>query len=104
MPGAGGMPWLSMPRTNVLLDPEEYAATTILPRRERKRERAIWGLAFAKKQKGGRAGKNGLPADQVDAAVALLAGYGIHAWPAGRVAPATGRPGAVELVGQHPGW
>ncbi|WP_300382704.1 phosphoribosylformylglycinamidine cyclo-ligase [uncultured Nocardioides sp.] len=45
-----------------------------------------------------------LPADQVDAAVALLAGYGIHAWPAGRVAPATGRPGAVELVGQHPGW
>ena len=37
-------------------------------------------------------------------AVALLAGYGIHAWPAGRVAPATGRPGAVELVGQHPGW
>lgn len=45
-----------------------------------------------------------LPADQVDAAVALLEGYGIHAWPAGRVGAATGRGGAVELVGQHPGW
>jgi phosphoribosylformylglycinamidine cyclo-ligase len=45
-----------------------------------------------------------LPADQVDAAVALLAGYGIHAWAAGRVGHATGRGGAVELVGQHPGW
>ena len=45
-----------------------------------------------------------LPADQVDAAVALLEGYGIHAWPAGRVGEATGRGGAVELVGQHPGW
>ena len=45
-----------------------------------------------------------LPADQVDAAVALLEGYGIHAWPAGRVGTATGRGGAVELVGQHPGW
>ena len=45
-----------------------------------------------------------LPADQVDAAVALLAGYGIHAWAAGRVQHATGRGGAVELTGQHPGW
>ena len=45
-----------------------------------------------------------LPADQVDAAVALLGGYGIHAWAAGRVGHAADRGGAVELVGQHPGW
>jgi phosphoribosylformylglycinamidine cyclo-ligase len=39
-----------------------------------------------------------------DAAVALLAEYGIDAWVAGQVAAATGAGGTVELVGQHPGW
>lgn len=42
---------------------------------------------------------------QVDAAIALLAESGIHAWVAGEVAhagPADG--GTVRLVGQHPGW
>jgi len=42
--------------------------------------------------------------EDVDAAIAVLAGHGIRAWVAGSVTPATGRGGAVELVGQHPGW
>ncbi|WP_206055800.1 phosphoribosylformylglycinamidine cyclo-ligase [Nocardioides sp. GY 10127] len=45
-----------------------------------------------------------LPADAVEAAVALLAGYGIDAWVAGEVHPAGERGGAVTLHGQHPGW
>jgi phosphoribosylformylglycinamidine cyclo-ligase len=40
----------------------------------------------------------------VDAAVSLLGEHGIDAWVAGRVAPASGPDGTVELVGQHPGW
>jgi phosphoribosylformylglycinamidine cyclo-ligase len=40
----------------------------------------------------------------VDAAIALLDGFGIHAWVAGEVAAAVGSGGTVELVGQHPGW
>jgi phosphoribosylformylglycinamidine cyclo-ligase len=40
----------------------------------------------------------------VDAAVALLAEHGIHAWVAGQVSAASGPGGTVELVGQHPGW
>lgn len=43
-----------------------------------------------------------LPADDVDAAVALLAGYGIDAWVAGEVVAGGG--GEVSLQGQHPGW
>ncbi|GAA4707971.1 phosphoribosylformylglycinamidine cyclo-ligase [Nocardioides conyzicola] len=42
--------------------------------------------------------------DDVDAAIGVLAQHGIRAWVAGEVTPATGRGGAVELVGQHPGW
>ncbi|GAA1775179.1 phosphoribosylformylglycinamidine cyclo-ligase [Nocardioides hankookensis] len=42
--------------------------------------------------------------EDVDRAIAVLAEHGIRAWVAGEVAPATGRGGAVELVGQHPGW
>ncbi|WP_036507366.1 phosphoribosylformylglycinamidine cyclo-ligase [Nocardioides sp. URHA0020] len=42
--------------------------------------------------------------DDVDTAIAVLAEHGIRSWVAGEVAPATGRGGAVELVGQHPGW
>ncbi|MCM0622394.1 phosphoribosylformylglycinamidine cyclo-ligase [Nocardioides bruguierae] len=45
-----------------------------------------------------------LPAAEVEKATALLAGYGIDAWVAGEVVPATGRGGAVTLHGQHPGW
>jgi len=43
----------------------------------------------------------------VDAAIALLGGFGIHSWVAGEVLPAdadAGRGSTVELVGQHPGW
>ena len=40
----------------------------------------------------------------IDAAIALLDGFGIHAWVAGEVAAASGPGGTVELVGQHPGW
>ncbi|MBZ5734712.1 phosphoribosylformylglycinamidine cyclo-ligase [Nocardioides sp. TRM66260-LWL] len=42
-----------------------------------------------------------LPADDVDAAVALLGEHGIDAWAAGEVAAGEGR---VRLTGQHPGW
>ncbi|GAB3242546.1 phosphoribosylformylglycinamidine cyclo-ligase [Nocardioides dilutus] len=42
---------------------------------------------------------------RIDAAVALLAEFGIHAWVAGEVSAATGSDGGiVSLVGQHPGW
>jgi phosphoribosylformylglycinamidine cyclo-ligase len=42
----------------------------------------------------------------VDAAVRLLEGYGIRAWPAGEVtvAPSDAEAGRVLLSGQHPGW
>jgi phosphoribosylformylglycinamidine cyclo-ligase len=40
----------------------------------------------------------------VDAAIGVLAGFGIKAWVAGEVTAATGPGGTVELVGQHPGW
>jgi phosphoribosylformylglycinamidine cyclo-ligase len=47
-------------------------------------------------------------ADDVDRAVAVLEGYGVHAWAAGQVSPASGTPGAVggsvTLTGQHAGW
>ncbi len=42
--------------------------------------------------------------DDVDTAIAVLAEHGVRAWVAGEVVPASGRGGAVELVGQHPGW
>lgn len=42
-----------------------------------------------------------LPADDVDAAVGVLAGHGIDAWVAGEVGAGEGR---VTLTGQHPGW
>ena len=42
-----------------------------------------------------------LPPDDVDAAVEVLAGHGIHAWTAGEVGAGEGR---VTLTGQHPGW
>jgi phosphoribosylformylglycinamidine cyclo-ligase len=42
--------------------------------------------------------------EDVDAAIAVLAEHGVRAWVAGEVTTATGRGGAVELVGQHPGW
>ena len=41
---------------------------------------------------------------QVDAAIELLAGFGIDAWVAGEVTASSGPGGTVELVGQHPGW
>ena len=44
------------------------------------------------------------PPDDVDAAIAVLAGHGLRAWVAGEVTPAGERGGTVELVGQHPGW
>ncbi len=47
-----------------------------------------------------------LPASDVDAAVALLDGYGMAAWVAGEVRAAGEgeRGGGVALTGQHPGW
>jgi phosphoribosylformylglycinamidine cyclo-ligase len=49
-----------------------------------------------------------LDPEGVDGAVELLDGFGIRAWVAGEVSTATGAAagagGAVELVGQHPGW
>jgi phosphoribosylformylglycinamidine cyclo-ligase len=42
--------------------------------------------------------------EDVDTAIAVLAEHHVRAWVAGEVGPATGRGGAVELVGQHPGW
>ncbi|GAB3855291.1 phosphoribosylformylglycinamidine cyclo-ligase [Nocardioides maradonensis] len=42
--------------------------------------------------------------DSVDAAIALLADFGVDAWVAGEVSADAGAPGSVELVGQHPGW
>ena len=42
--------------------------------------------------------------EDVGTAIAVLAQHGVRAWVAGEVTPATGRGGAVELVGQHPGW
>jgi phosphoribosylformylglycinamidine cyclo-ligase len=42
--------------------------------------------------------------DDVDAAIGVLAQHGVRAWVAGEVGVAAGRGGAVELVGQHPGW
>jgi phosphoribosylformylglycinamidine cyclo-ligase len=42
------------------------------------------------------------PADDVDAALAILADHGVDAWVAGEVQGTPG--GRVELVGQHPGW
>ena len=42
--------------------------------------------------------------DDVDTAVTLLAGYGVPAWPAGRVSAASGELGGrVVLTGDHPG-
>jgi phosphoribosylformylglycinamidine cyclo-ligase len=40
----------------------------------------------------------------IDAAIALLHGFGIAAWVAGEVLAADAEGGTVELVGQHPGW
>jgi len=50
-----------------------------------------------------------LPPGDVDRAVALLDGHGIHAWACGevrRVAAVQGSPlpGSVTLTGRHPGW
>ncbi|ANH37325.1 Phosphoribosylformylglycinamidine cyclo-ligase [Nocardioides dokdonensis FR1436] len=45
-----------------------------------------------------------LPADDVDTAVAVLAGHGVRAWVAGEVRASADRGGRVDLVGQHPGW
>ncbi|MCW2845007.1 MAG: purM [Nocardioides sp.] len=47
-----------------------------------------------------------LPPDDIDAAVEVLAGYGIKAWVAGEVSAAAGSEdgGRVHLEGQHPGW
>ncbi|WP_104107032.1 phosphoribosylformylglycinamidine cyclo-ligase [Nocardioides sp. 616] len=44
--------------------------------------------------------------EDVDAAIALLAGYGVRAWVAGEVsaAGASEDAGRVRLRGQHPGW
>ena len=45
-----------------------------------------------------------MPADDVDAAVALLDGFGIRAWAAGEVSASDTDGGRVRLIGQHPGW
>ena len=42
--------------------------------------------------------------DDVDRAVALLAGHGIPAWVAGEVRADGEQGGQVRLAGQHPGW
>ncbi len=44
------------------------------------------------------------PADAADAAIAVLAEHGLHAWVAGVVAVDPDQAGTVRLVGQHPGW
>ncbi|SDD82103.1 phosphoribosylformylglycinamidine cyclo-ligase [Nocardioides lianchengensis] len=45
-----------------------------------------------------------MPAADVDAAVALLDGFGIRAWAAGEVSSSDTDGGRVRLTGQHPGW
>ncbi|HYH35123.1 MAG TPA: AIR synthase-related protein, partial [Nocardioides sp.] len=40
--------------------------------------------------------------DDVDRAVAVLAGHGVRAWAAGEVTG--GGAGEVRLTGSHPGW
>jgi len=46
-----------------------------------------------------------LEPERIDAAVALLDTFGIHAWVAGEVSAAdAGEGGTVRLVGQHPSW
>ena len=46
-----------------------------------------------------------LEPERIDDAIALLDGFGIHAWVAGEVTGAgTSDGGEVSLVGQHPGW
>ena len=46
-----------------------------------------------------------LDPEQIDDAIALLDGFGIHAWVAGEVSGVGGPGGGtVSLVGQHPGW
>jgi phosphoribosylformylglycinamidine cyclo-ligase len=47
-----------------------------------------------------------LQPEAIDAAIALLARYGIDSWVAGEVAAAPSEElgGTVNLVGQHPGW
>lgn len=42
--------------------------------------------------------------EDADAAIAVLGEHGVRAWIAGEVSPAGDRGGAVDLVGQHPGW
>ncbi|HTW15016.1 MAG TPA: phosphoribosylformylglycinamidine cyclo-ligase [Nocardioides sp.] len=45
-----------------------------------------------------------MPAEDVDAAVALLDGFGIRAWVAGEVSASDTDGGRVRLIGQHAGW
>ncbi|WP_244930276.1 phosphoribosylformylglycinamidine cyclo-ligase [Nocardioides sp. W7] len=45
-----------------------------------------------------------MPAEDVDAAVALLDGFGIRAWAAGEVSVSDTDGGRVRLIGQHSGW
>jgi phosphoribosylformylglycinamidine cyclo-ligase len=50
-----------------------------------------------------------IDAGDVDRAIAILDGYGVHAWAAGEVTAASGAPddplgGSVTLTGQYAGW
>jgi phosphoribosylformylglycinamidine cyclo-ligase len=44
------------------------------------------------------------PAEDVDAAVAVLGEHGVRAWAAGEVRADAVSGGRVELTGRHPGW
>ncbi|MGA8255203.1 MAG: phosphoribosylformylglycinamidine cyclo-ligase [Nocardioides sp.] len=44
------------------------------------------------------------PPESIDAQLAVLAEFGIHAWVMGEVDIDPHQAGTVEMVGQHPGW
>lgn len=58
-PGGDGEPWLRLPQTFNLQDPEEYFQVDLLPRQQRMLDRACWSLALRKggALQGARAGE-----------------------------------------------
>ena len=56
-PGPDGTPWLRLPSTFDLEDPQEYFQTDVLPRHKRMLDRACWNLALKRAPlQGGKAG------------------------------------------------